>query len=156
MAVIAGCSHDKPEKSDVGSAPIAQPGISAASAGADPAVVPLPGQSAGAVAVVPGNTAAPATTRARVTATPSHPANLPTRNAAALQNAWITATVTRGGNGPCYTLTTSAGVTYSAYSTQGIQLADGAHVRARITPGTTPLNCGSGRPARLERVQLAG
>ncbi|WP_213006380.1 hypothetical protein [Paractinoplanes toevensis] len=162
---MAGCSHDKPEKSDIAAGPIAQPGVSESAAGplsfpagATPTTATAPATAAATptLGATAGATAAPATTRPRVTADPSRPTALPRPNVGSLQNAWITATVTRGGTGPCYTLTSTDGATYAVYSTQGIKLANGDKVRARITPGTTPVNCGTGQPARLERLQLAG
>jgi hypothetical protein len=69
--------------------------------------------------------------------------------------AWLQATVSRGGSGPCYGVVTATGVGYALYSTQGFRLATGDRVRVRIIPGAIPVNCGSGRPARLERLLLA-
>jgi hypothetical protein len=158
LALLAGCSHDKPEKSDIAAAPIARPGVGESAPGPLPTgSLPVETGVAPTTAAAPtAATAAPTTTRPRVTATPSRPAAIPKPNIGSLQNAWITATVTRGGSGPCYTLTSTDGVTYAAYSTQGIKLANGDKVRARITPGKTPVDCGKGSPARLERFQLAG
>ncbi|GIE03580.1 hypothetical protein Adu01nite_49300 [Paractinoplanes durhamensis] len=151
LALLAGCVEEQPEKSDIAAAaPIAQPSGSAGTVA--PTSAALPGRPAGA----PTATTAPATLPPRIAATPSRPAGHATPDIGALQVAWITATVTRGGSGPCYGLTTSAGVTYATYSTQGLKLTKGAQVRARITPGTIPADCGSGRTAKLERVQLAG
>jgi len=146
LALLTGCSHDDPEKSEA-AAPIAEPSAGALTAGV------LPGESAAATG---GPTAAGATTKSQVRPTPSRPAGLPTPDVHSLLNAWITATVTRGGSGPCFGLTAADGVTYATYSKLGITLTTGARVRARITPGATPVNCGSGKPARLVHVQLAG
>ena len=43
---------------------------------------------------------------------------------------------------------------WSVYSKKAVPIAKGDHVQARITPGKTPVDCGSGKPAILDRVMI--
>jgi hypothetical protein len=74
----------------------------------------------------------------------------------ALRTTWITATVTRTGPGACIGLTSTDGTAYAVYLTQSVTLTTGMKVRARINPGKTKTDCGSGRPARSDSVLIAG
>ncbi|WP_433299897.1 hypothetical protein ACQP2F_01520 [Actinoplanes sp. CA-030573] len=87
---------------------------------------------------------------------PVPPSRRPTPPVEAVRAGWITATVTRGGSGPCFGFQATDGEAYAVYSSASLKLTAGERVRARITPGSTPVSCGTGRPARLEHVQLAG
>jgi hypothetical protein len=152
LAVLTGCSHDRSQtaaSSGSSSSPVLPADGAAASPGGATAG---PGAAAGATAG-PG---AGATAQPTATASPSRPDG---RRAAPINSApapWIQGTVTRGGPGPCYGFTATNGVAYAVYSPTRVNLTAGQRVRARLTPGRTPVNCGSGKPARLERLQIAG
>ena len=144
VGLLAGCSHD----ADRPATPVSLPSAAPAPSGTvDP---PVPGAAA---------TTAPATapqaTRTRRTASPSRPGGRPAPPVEAKRNAWVTATVTRVA-GSCYAITTADGVQWALYAAAGPDLTAGAHIRARLTPGRTKVDCGEGRPGTLERVQIAG
>jgi hypothetical protein len=58
---------------------------------------------------------------------------------------WIVGTVTAGGAGPCYGLTTDEGTQYALHSTVGTRLDKGARVQVQGTPAKIRINCGPGR-----------
>jgi len=153
LTTLAGCTADSPKATGL-------PGPSAVSsvpgapeATVDPGATPTlpPPATPGAVQpTAPVNQPA-----GDPTVAPSRPAGLPSFSTTIRSN-WVIATVTKGGAGPCFTLTSSDGVAFAAYSTVGVRLDTGAQVRARLIPGKTPVSCGSGRPVTLDHVQLAG
>jgi hypothetical protein len=64
--------------------------------------------------------------------------------------------VTRGGSGPCYGVTDFDGVEYAVYVADGRELAKGTQVRARISPATLRIDCGSGKPVQADTLTPAG
>ena len=68
---------------------------------------------------------------------------------------WLTATVTTGGSGPCYTLKSSDGQTWAVYSAKAVPVGRGDRLRVRLTPGKTPVSCGKGNAATLERALIS-
>jgi hypothetical protein len=82
----------------------------------------------------------------------TRPPDLAFPEPAEMRLGWLTATVTAGGSGPCYSLKASDGETWAVYSTKSVPMDDGDQVRVRITPGKTAVNCGSGKPATLVRA----
>jgi hypothetical protein len=147
-ALLAGCSSNSPEAASTPGGVTPSPATTLSAPPADPPALP------GSTTPARPKTAPPPTPNngATVHAVPGRPVP----PVAALRTGWITAKVTKGGLGPCFTLTSSDGVTYAAYSELGLQLSTGSSLRARIKPGKTPVNCGSGRAVRLEHVQIAG
>ena len=163
LTVLVACTYDSPKATSLGT-PVASgatlpaslpPGATAAAP--TPGVTGIPGAPGAPAPNGPagGTTGQPPNIPDQHTTTPSRPAGIPkpqlNRNVG-----WVNATVTLGGSGPCYTLKGTDGVVYATYSGSGVQLPSGSRVRAQLTPGKTPVNCGSGQPARMDRVQLAG
>jgi hypothetical protein len=158
LAMLAGCSHAGGSKDVAGTPTAASPSL-------PPMFVPPPGGSGdpaggaanggtttggtttGAGSTVPGRTPG--------TASPTLPGDL-TPRIEALRTTWITATVSRTGPGSCIGLTSTDGTAYAVYLTQSARLTTGMRVRARISPGKTAVDCGAGRAARSDRVQIAG
>ncbi|GID30108.1 hypothetical protein [Paractinoplanes brasiliensis] len=141
LLLVSGCSDDEPAAANgivlPGSAPSAEPGATPPGAADNP--VPA-GQ--------------PADSEASPLPPPSRPAAIASPDLSALRVGSITATVTKGGGGPCYGLLSEDGVAWSVYSKKSVPIAKGDHVQARITPGKTPVDCGSGRPATLDRIMI--
>ncbi|GAA0816011.1 hypothetical protein [Spirilliplanes yamanashiensis] len=67
---------------------------------------------------------------------------------------WINGTVTRGGSGPCYGITDWDGVQFAVYSDAGVELAEGARVRAQVTPATLRISCGEGTPVEASEIDV--
>ncbi|MDY7085197.1 MAG: hypothetical protein SYR96_08845 [Actinomycetota bacterium] len=142
LLLVSGCSDDEPAAANdivlPGSAPSAEPGAT-----------PSPG-----VADNPVPAGQPADSEASPLPPPSRPAAIASPDLSALRVGSINATVTKGGGGPCYGLLSEDGVAWSVYSKKSVPIAKGDHVQARITPGKTPMDCGSGRPATLDRIMI--
>jgi hypothetical protein len=150
LALLAGCTAERtpPPAITVSTAP---PAAGLPNQNPESTVFPTSGPLTTAGAAIVPTTAPTPTSPA-----PVPPNGRPAPPVEAVRNAWISATVTRGGSGPCFTLTGSDGKVYATYSAKALRLTTGARVRARITPGKTPVSCGTGSPARLEHLELAG
>ncbi len=145
LLVAGGCSRDDVTPAGTEVAPVAVP---SASAGIDPA----PGASAPAgvaddTVPQPGEVETPM-------APPSRAVNQPFPDPASALSGWTDATVTRG-SGSCFGLQDADGVAWAVYSKKAVPLKKGDRVRARLTPGKTPVSCGEGKAATLERVLIA-
>jgi hypothetical protein len=159
--VLSGCSSDDEPEAASPAAPAAAalPGSSATAA--------LPSLPAGVSAAPTGDVGAPAAPGPAVRHATSRPGTTvpapqgtgagkpPAGGADPLRSTWVTATVTRGGSGPCYGITTSDGVAWALYADEPLKLMTGTGIRTRVTPGKTPVDCGAGRTGRMGRVQLA-
>jgi hypothetical protein len=87
-------------------------------------------------------------------APPSKPAGIPKTPTDIVHTAgWIEGTITRGGTGPCYGLVTFDGVAYAMYSDTGTELAEGDHIRARLTPAKLRISCGEGIAVEMGAIQ---
>jgi hypothetical protein len=58
---------------------------------------------------------------------------------------YVVGTVTAGGPGPCYTLTTDDGTRYALHSADGITMVKGARMRVTIKPAVAKIWCGPGK-----------
>jgi len=58
---------------------------------------------------------------------------------------WIVGTVTAGGTGPCYGLSTDDGIGYALHSTAGTRLDKGARIRVQGAPAKIRIDCGPGQ-----------
>lgn len=65
----------------------------------------------------------------------------------------IAGRVTRGGPGPCYTVTTDDGRAYALYGPTVGTLRTGGYVRVRIAPPTPGIDRGPGTPADVVTVE---
>ncbi len=107
--------------------------------------------------------AAPATGPAESPATaPSSqvPAAEPTRppqgaNDKPADPAWVVGTVTTGGTGPCYRLTTDDGKQYALYSAQGTSLVQGSRMRIRTERAQVRISCGPGTLVEMTAAEPA-
>ena len=161
LLLMGGCSRDSDDNDPAAAGPASVsagdpvPGASSSpdslsSPGAPGSARPAPGTSDAAVEPdapreIPDNAV-------ESTVAPTQPSGrkLPqSRRAAA---GWVNAKVTRGGDGPCYGVTTDDGKAYAVYAEDAASLAKGTRIRARLTPGRTPVNCGSGTPATVVRL----
>ncbi|MCY1137392.1 hypothetical protein OWR29_05220 [Actinoplanes sp. Pm04-4] len=152
LLLAGGCSSDDDKPAASAPAPVSADGSVGGS-------VPAPGASGPAAplgsapdAAAPGGQAAQPGT-ADSTAKPSRPAGHDFPDVGAMRVGWVNATVTRAG-GSCYGLKTADGETWAAYSKKAVPMDKGDKVRVRITPGKTPVDCGSGKPATLVRALI--
>ena len=58
---------------------------------------------------------------------------------------WVVGTVTDGGSGPCYGLTTDDGTRYALHSTDGTTLVKGQRMRIRTERAKVRIDCGAGK-----------
>ena len=89
----------------------------------------------------------PATTDRR----PSNPPKGPTDTIK--KTTWVVGTVTTGGNGPCYGLTTDDGVAYALHSTGGTTLTKGARMKVNTAVSRLKINCGPGKLVEMVAAQ---
>jgi hypothetical protein len=152
---LAGCSHHSSHPdaaaapAGLSSDPAAAPGMPAAGA-----ATPSAGATAAGVNATAGPDGLPTANPAPATS-PSRPGGRPAPPVLEVAPPWIQGKVSRGGSGPCYGFVTTDGVTYAVYSTTNFKLTNGQRIRARLTPGRTPVSCGAGKPARLVHLQIA-
>jgi hypothetical protein len=154
---LAGCS-----KNDHDDLPAAQAPAASATPGASAVVTPSAEVPGGGVPA-PATTPPPGPTGSPLAPPPEalHPTTVkPSRPGRAappvgsFRVGWITASVT-GGSGNCHSIVTTGGVKYAVYSTESLPLTSGQRIRALLTPGATPVDCGPGKAAKLERLQIA-
>jgi hypothetical protein len=62
---------------------------------------------------------------------------------------YVVGTVTAGGSGPCYELSTDDGTRYALHSARGTTLVKGARMRVTIKPAVAKIWCGPGRPVEM-------
>ncbi|MBU2667682.1 hypothetical protein KOI35_29640 [Actinoplanes bogorensis] len=149
LLLVGGCSRssdETPAAAPVAAAPVASGAVPSAPGAVAPTDLPAPDWT-----VPPGQ---PVDSDSSPLPPPTRAPGVKAPNPADLRVGWLTATVTKGGSGPCYGVTAEDGVAWSLYSKKSVPLAKGDHVKARITPGKTPVDCGSGKPATLVRVLI--
>ncbi|MEG3637589.1 hypothetical protein [Micromonospora palythoicola] len=83
------------------------------------------------------------------TAPPSHPTELRKANV-------LAGRLSRGGNGPCYTLVTDDGREYAMYGTDKGTFATGTWVRVTTAPATAEVDCGPGIPVSILKMSQVG
>ncbi|MEW2383797.1 hypothetical protein AB0873_17160 [Micromonospora sp. NPDC047707] len=64
--------------------------------------------------------------------------------------------ITRGGDGPCYGLTTDDGREYALQGASVGTFATGTWVRVTIGPATPGVDCGAGIPATIVKISPVG
>ncbi|QGN45823.1 hypothetical protein ACN26Y_05710 [Micromonospora sp. WMMD558] len=64
--------------------------------------------------------------------------------------------ITRGGDGPCYGLTTDDGREYALHGAGVGTFATGTWVRVTIGPATPGVDCGAGIPATIVKISPVG
>ena len=102
----------------------------------------------------PGDPAAASSPPTRPIPTVSRPTGPPKNPTDQLKpTGWVVGTVTSGGSGPCYGLTTDEGTQYALYSTAGISLVKGARVRVRIKPAVVRIYCGPGKLVEMTAAE---
>ena len=58
---------------------------------------------------------------------------------------YVVGTVTAGGSGPCYELSTDDGTRYALHAADGTKLVKGARMRVTIKPALAKIACGPGK-----------
>jgi len=147
LLLVGGCSSDDVTPAGGAPAPISVDGSAAAPNASGPAAA----AEEPAAAPVETTTAPQPGTGEGTGKPPSRPAGQTLPDVGAVRVGWVNATVTSAG-GSCYSLKAADGETWSAYSKKAVPLNKGDKVRARLSPGKTPVDCGSGKPATLVRV----
>jgi hypothetical protein len=66
---------------------------------------------------------------------------------------WVVGTVTTGGSGPCYGLTTDDGTQYALHGAAGVQLVRGARMRVQTRPALVRIYCGPGKLVEMTRAE---
>jgi hypothetical protein len=117
--------------------------------------VPSPGPSGGSPSD-PGqpsaeSTAPPLSTTDLPTMGPLKPPKSPTD---LVPTNMIAGRVIRGGSGPCYGVVTEDETEFAVYSTAGLSLRKGAHVRIRFESLKLRIDCGAGRPIRALEITV--
>lgn len=64
----------------------------------------------------------------------------------------VVGTVTRGGTGPCYGLTTDDGRQYALYEAAGRELVKGTRMTVTTTPSRLRINCGEGTLVEITAI----
>ncbi|MEU4694538.1 hypothetical protein [Actinoplanes sp. NPDC023714] len=57
---------------------------------------------------------------------------------------WVTGSVTRGGQGPCYGFTADDGTKYALYNADGLDLPQGARMKVQLETTLIRIYCGPG------------
>jgi hypothetical protein len=105
--------------------------------------------SVGRPAVPPSSSPAPLPTLARPTAPPNDPTDL-------IKPGWLVGTVTTGGTGPCYGLTTDDGVDYALHNADGTKLTRGTRIRIRTRAALVRIYCGPGKLVEMTAMEPVG
>lgn len=97
----------------------------------------------------PGTPAAspPLPTLTRPTAPPKGPTDQ------IKDSSWLVGTVTTGGKGPCYALSTDDGVDYALYNADGKTLTRGTRIRIRTRAAMVRIYCGPGKLVEMTAVE---
>ena len=69
-------------------------------------------------------------------------------------SSWLVGTVTTGGTGPCYALSTDDGVDYALYSAAGKRLTRGTRIRIKTRAALVRIYCGPGKLVEMTAVEL--
>ncbi|WP_346537057.1 hypothetical protein [Micromonospora sp. DPT] len=121
---------------------------------ATPAVPsPEPSGAASPPAASPGAPVAPAGRPTPLSATPPptlrRPAGPPKKPTDNRPTDLIAGRITRGGDGPCYTLVDENEREYALHGPDAGELTEGSFVTLRVTPRTDTVDCGPGIPMRI-------
>jgi hypothetical protein len=94
----------------------------------------------------------------RTTPTPPRrpPSGLPTEPTDNLPTDLVVGTVTAGGSGPCYGMTTDDGVQYALYGRDGVTLTEGDTIRVWIEPLMLQIFCGPGQHVAITKIEIVG
>jgi predicted small lipoprotein YifL len=66
---------------------------------------------------------------------------------------WVVGTVTAGGSGPCYGLSTDDGTAYALHAADGTVLVKGARMRIAIKPAVARIGCGPGKLVEMTAAE---
>jgi hypothetical protein len=67
--------------------------------------------------------------------------------------AYVVGTVTAGGSGPCYSLSTDDGTLYALHAADGTTLVKGARMRVTIKPALARIGCGPGKLVEMTAAE---
>ena len=103
------------------------------------------------LALVLAGCAAPAAAPAPSPSRSSGPPDMPTDRLK--PPSYVVGTVTAGGSGPCYQLTTDDGTRYALHSTDGTTLVKGVRMRVSIKPAVAKIWCGPGKLVEMTAAE---
>ena len=66
---------------------------------------------------------------------------------------WVVGTVTAGGSGPCYGLSTDDGTQYALHAADGTVLVKGTRMRVAIKPAVARIGCGPGKLVEMTAAE---
>jgi hypothetical protein len=66
---------------------------------------------------------------------------------------YVVGTVTAGGSGPCYELSTDDGTRYALHASGGTTLVKGARMRVTIKPAVARIWCGPGKLVEMTAAE---
>jgi hypothetical protein len=66
---------------------------------------------------------------------------------------YVVGTVTAGGSGPCYELSTDDGTRYALHAADGTTLVKGARMRVTIKPALARIWCGPGKLVEMTAAE---
>jgi hypothetical protein len=69
---------------------------------------------------------------------------------------YMVGTVTAGGSGPCYSLSTDDGTQYALHASTGITLVKGTRMRVTIKPAMAKIWCGPGKLVEMTAASPLG
>jgi hypothetical protein len=87
-------------------------------------------------------------------ARPTAPPNGPTDQIKG--GGWLVGTVTTGGSGPCYALSTDDGVDYALHNADGIKLTRGTRIRVKTRAALVRIYCGPGKLVEMTVMEPVG
>jgi hypothetical protein len=98
--------------------------------------------------------AAPAPAATPATSPSSGPPDMPTDRIK--PPGYVVGTVTAGGSGPCYSLSTDDGTVYALHAADGTTLVKGARMRVTIKPAVARIACGPGKLVEMTAAEPLG
>jgi hypothetical protein len=66
---------------------------------------------------------------------------------------WVVGTVTAGGSGPCYELSTDDGTRYALHASNGTTLVKGTRIKVTIRPAVARIWCGPGKLVEMTAAE---
>jgi hypothetical protein len=66
---------------------------------------------------------------------------------------YVVGTVTAGGSGPCYSLSTDDGTVYALHAADGTTLVKGARMRVTFKPALAKIGCGPGKLVEMTAAE---
>jgi hypothetical protein len=96
-------------------------------------------------------TTSPPASPAPIASTENAPA--PATSTDAVPAGWITGTITRDGEGPCYGLKADDGTAYAMHSDNPQKVRTGDKVKVQVTPSLLRMSCGDGTQVQIKALE---